>query len=108
MTDVLPPGLTPVSFLLRRGTFAAQVWDVGTLESGASATLTLQARVDSPLAQTNTATVTAVDQFDPDTANDSARCLPRRFAAGRPRRSRRAVSSATPNVGDTITFTVDR
>ena len=104
VTDVLPPGLTPVLFLVRRGTFAAQVWDVGTLESGASATLTLQARVDSPLAQTNTATVTAVDQFDPNTANDSA------SATETPQQSdlalTKAVSNATPNVGDTITFTV--
>src|SRR6185295_13460078 len=74
VTDVLPPGLTLVTGLIRRGTFSSTttVWTVGTLESGASATLLLQARVDSPLAQTNTASVTDVDQFDPDLGNNTA------------------------------------
>ena len=86
VTDVLPPGLTPVLTRVRRGTFAAQVWDVGTLAPGASSTLTIIARVDSPDAQTNTATVTAADQFDPNTANNSGQ-RHRDAAAGRPGRS---------------------
>ena len=48
VTDLLPPGLTPVLTRVRRGTFAGQVWDVGTLAPGASSTLTIIARVDSP------------------------------------------------------------
>ena len=104
VTDDLPPGLTLVNGLIRRGTFSTQVWDVGTLESGASATLLIHARVDSPLAQTNTATVTAADQFDPNTANDSA------SATETPQQSdlalTKSVSDATPNVNDQITFTV--
>jgi len=44
---------------------------VGTLEPGASATLLLHVRVDSSAPLTNTATVTHVDQFDPNTANNT-------------------------------------
>ena len=59
----------------------------------------------SPAAQTNTATISDADQFDPEHRPTTPPAPPRR-------RSRptwpltKTVSDPTPNVGDTITFTV--
>ena len=58
----------------------------------------------SPAAQTNTATISDADQFDPNTGNNTA------SATETPQQAdlavSKTVSDATPNVGDTITFTV--
>ena len=58
----------------------------------------------SPAAATNTATITDADQFDPNTANNTA------SATETPQQAdlalTKTVSDPTPNVGDTITFTV--
>ena len=58
----------------------------------------------SPGAQTNTATISDADQFDPNTGNNSA------SATETPQQAdlavTKTVSNPTPNVGDTITFTV--
>ena len=71
---------------------------------GGVAVLNLRATVASPDARTNTASITASDQFDPDTGNNTA------SATETPQRSdlavTKTVSNATPNVGDTIRFTV--
>ena len=74
VTDLLPPGLTYVSGLRSQGGYdpATGIWNVGTVDPGTSKTLTLLARVDSPQPTTNTATVTASDRFDPDSANNQA------------------------------------
>src|SRR6185436_9118898 len=71
VTDVLPPGLSVVSGLRSQGGYdpATGIWNVGTVDAGASTTLTLLARVDSPQSATNTATITASDRYDPDAAN---------------------------------------
>ena len=80
------------------------MWDVGTVADGASATLTITATVVSPDAQTNTATISDADQFDPNTGNNSA------SATETPQQAdlavTKSVSNPTPNVGDTITFTI--
>ena len=80
------------------------LWDVGAIAAGASATLTVVATVVSPDAQTNTASVADADQFDPTTANNTA------SATLTPQQAdlalTKTVSDATPNVGDTVTFTV--
>ncbi len=51
---------------------ATGVWDVGTVSPGGPQTLSITATVVSPAAQTNTATISDADQFDPNTANNSA------------------------------------
>ena len=104
ITDVLPPGLTPVLTRARRGTFASQVWDVGTLAPGDSSTLTITARVDSPDAQTNTASVTNVDQFDPNTANDTASATETPQQADLSITKTDGVTSAVP--GTAVTYTI--
>src|SRR5260370_14527971 len=82
-------------------------WGIGgeaPVRAAIPQTLQIQARVASPVAQTNTATIRHSDQFDPITTNNSAR------ATETPQHSdlalTKTVSHATPNVGDTITFTV--
>ena len=74
VTDVLPAGLTFVSANPSQGTYtpASGLWDVGTIALAASQTLDVVATVVSPDAQTNTASVTDADQFDPNTGNNTA------------------------------------
>ena len=106
VNDLLPAGLTLILATPSQGTYdsTAGLWTVGTVNAAASATLTLRALVASPAAQTNTATVGAADQFDPNTGNNTA------SATETPQQAdlavTKTVSDPTPNVGDTITFTV--
>src|SRR5207237_122900 len=67
VTDALPAGLTFLTATPSQGTYSSGtgLWTVGTLASAASATLTLTAKVVSPGAQTNSATVSHADQYDP-------------------------------------------
>ncbi len=68
VTDVLPAGLTLLASNPSQGDYneTTGVWDVGTLNNGANATLTLTANVDTGGVKTNVARVTAADQFDVD------------------------------------------
>ena len=106
VSDTLPAGLSFVSAAPTQGTYnsVTGVWNVGTLNNGAVATLLLRARVDTPVARTNTATIAASDAQDPNPANNTA------SATETPQRAdlavTKTVSDATPNVGDQITFTV--
>ena len=45
---------------------------MGTIARGSPQTLTLLATVTAAAAQTNTAAITHADQFDPNTANNTA------------------------------------
>ena len=83
--DVLPAGLTFVSATSTRGVYSATAvvgppaypagtWRVGTLNNGATATLTLNAMVTSVAVATtviNYAQVSYSDQFDPDSTPGS-------------------------------------
>src|SRR5581483_4330418 len=106
VTDLLPAGLTFVSATPSQGSYSSTTgrWAVGTVAVGAAPTLTLHAKVASPDAQTNTAAVTGADQFDPSTGNNSA------SVTETPQQAdlalAKAVSDPTPNVGETVTFTV--
>jgi uncharacterized repeat protein (TIGR01451 family) len=74
VTDQLPAGLTFVSATPTAGTYASGTgsWDIGTLSSGASATLTITASVTATGAMTNTATKSAEIESDPVAPNNSA------------------------------------
>ena len=107
LQDVLPTGLTFVSASPQAGTSyapATGVWTVNTVPVNATKLLTIVAVVAGPGTFTNVAAVTKSDQFDPDPTND------RDDATVSTREADLAVvktvSDATPNVGDTITFTV--
>lgn len=106
VTDMLPSDLTFVSAATSQGTYSSLtgLWNVGTVTTATPQTLRLQATVTSSSALTNTATVTASNQLDPSSANNAA------SATEKPKRADLAlskiVSTAAPNVGGTITFTV--
>jgi uncharacterized repeat protein (TIGR01451 family) len=67
-TDLLPAGLTFVSSTPSQGTYSATtgVWNVGTINSGANATLQITATVNGLGTLANSAQITASDQFDSD------------------------------------------
>ena len=107
VTDLLPAGLTFVSATPSQGTYNGGDRPVDGRARSPPArpqTLTLIAAVVSaPIAQTNTATISDADQFDPDAGNNSA------SATETPQQAdlalTKTVSNPTPNVGDDVTFT---
>lgn len=105
VSDLLPTGLSFISSIPSQGSYnnITGLWTVGTVTNGSTKTLTVIALVVSPSARTNTGTVSASDQSDPTSANNTAN------ATETPRLSdlgvTQAISNPTPNVGDTITFT---
>jgi uncharacterized repeat protein (TIGR01451 family) len=102
VTDALPAGLTLVNSSPSQGTYASGLWMVGTVAGGASATLTLLVTVASPNPQTNTATITAATPNTSVGNSASATETPQQADL----QLAKTVSTAAPNVGDTITFTV--
>ena len=68
VTDLLPTGLTYVSSNASQGSYdpATGLWNLASVANGADAVLVVQARVVSPDAETNTATISHADQFDSD------------------------------------------
>ncbi|MDJ0791011.1 MAG: SdrD B-like domain-containing protein [Acidimicrobiia bacterium] len=115
VSDVLPAGLTYVSDTASQGTYddATGIWSVGTLANGASATIAITTTVDSPAPITNTAQVSASDQFDPDsTPGNSAPSEDDQDSASidvdalADLEVFKTVDTATPDLGQTIRFTV--
>ncbi len=66
--DAVPVGMTFISNNLSGGNYDAGtgIWNIGGLANGATATLELIARVDSPGSKINTARLLTADQNDPD------------------------------------------
>jgi uncharacterized repeat protein (TIGR01451 family) len=106
VTDQLPSGLTFVS-ANPSGAYnsATGVWTVGTVNNGASATLTITATATTTGAKTNTATISASNQFDPNTANNqsSVTVTPQQQAD---LSLTKTVNNATPNIGERVIFTI--
>lgn len=106
ISDVLSGDLSFVSKDPSQGTYneGSGDWSVGTLLNGDTATLTISATVDSGTSITNTASVGSVDQVDFDPSNDSDSVLS--TVGGAELDLTKSVGDATPNEGDTITYTV--
>ena len=106
VTDLLPAGLTFVSAMLSQGTYDPNtgIWTVGTVDVGSPQTLVIQAMVTSPISSTNTAMITDSDQFDPVITNNTTSVVVTPQQADLA--LAKAVSDPTPNVGETITYTV--
>lgn len=114
LTDTLPIGVT------RTGTAAAAsqggfnegsgVWTVGTLNSGANATLQLEVTVDagaSALSQpiTNSTSNLTVDQTDTNSSNNNG-SVAMSVSDALDLAVTKGVSDSTPSEGDTITYTI--
>ena len=115
LTDSLPAGLTATANngTISQGSYnaATGVWSIGTLNNGASATLTLEGTVDVGQGGntiTNNTTAALGDQNDPDTVgddlteavivnNDAALVTVKTLTSG----------DATPDEGDTVTFQIE-
>ena len=115
LTDLLPTGLTPTAFngTVTQGTYdsVSGLFTIGTLDQGASATLTLQGTVDSGQGGntiTNVTTPAMGDQMDPSTAGDDLEeevvvnniadlVTVKTLTSG----------DSTPAVGDTVTFQIE-
>ena len=114
LTDLLPAGLTATA---NNGTFSqgaynatTGLWTIGTLDNGATATLTLQGIVDvgqSGMTITNVTTAAAGDQPDPNTAGDDleAEVVVNAFADLVTVKELTSGNS-TPDEGETVTFEI--
>jgi uncharacterized repeat protein (TIGR01451 family) len=109
VNDPLPAGLTLISaspFPDGSSTYDPTTgqWTIPFLASGDTAALFVIVRVDTPDPVLNTATITSLDQIDPNLNNNTA------SAGYTPQQAdlqlTKSVDNPTPNVGDTVTFTV--
>src|SRR5262249_12271835 len=80
------------------------IWTVGTVDTSGPRTLRIRAVLLTPGATVNTATVSHADQFDPNTNNNTSTSATDALEADLS--VAKTVSNPTPNVGDTITYTV--
>ncbi|MFO0868385.1 MAG: DUF11 domain-containing protein [Pirellulales bacterium] len=109
ITDQIPSGLTFVSATPSVGTYssATGLWTLGALSNTAgqnTATLQIVATVTGTTAITNTASLTAIDQFDTNTANnqDSETVTPNVLDLA----VAKTVDDNTPDKNQNVTFTV--
>jgi len=74
LSDPLPTGVTYVSAAPSQGTYdpVAGTWTVGPLGDGNTATISVVVTASAVGTFTNTASVSASDQIDPDLSNNSA------------------------------------
>ncbi len=109
VTDLLPPDLSYQGSTPSQGSYASAtgIWTVGSLNNGATATLTLSALVldqRDNLTITNTATISAADQADANTANNSSSADI--TIAATDLEVTKIVDNVTPSVGGTVIYTV--
>ncbi|MDD8025525.1 MAG: SBBP repeat-containing protein [Acidobacteriota bacterium] len=74
VVDPLPAGLAYISSSATAGTYdpATDIWNIGALANGGTATLTIEVKGTAAGAVTNTASVSALNETDPNPENDSA------------------------------------
>ena len=74
VSDLLPSGLLFLNATASEGIYNPLdgVWTVGTVATTQPQSLRIQAKVIAPSSTVNTATITHADQFDPNTANNTA------------------------------------
>ena len=114
LTDSLPSGLTATgnNGTVTAGTYDAGtgIWTLGTLDNGASATLTIEGTVDvgeGGNTITNTTTAASGDEPDPTTAGDDLQEAVT-IGDGADLVTVKTLSSgdATPEEGDTVSFEI--
>ncbi|NNE00173.1 MAG: DUF11 domain-containing protein [Pirellulaceae bacterium] len=112
--DSLPSGLSLLSANESAGTYntTTGIWSIPTLSANGSATLVIQAMVDSIGDKINTAEIIASSQADPDSTpgnndsgeddQDSVTLSPELVDLA----LAKVVDNSNPNVGDTIAYTL--
>lgn len=104
VNDALPTGYQLVSSNVSTGNYSTGVWTIGNVPSGGFATLTIQAKVLASGNYTNTATVSATtNDNNPGNNTASASTTPVPITDLQVVKS---ASTLTPDVGDTIVFTI--
>ena len=105
--DLLPSGYTFVGSNVTSGAYnsATGDWTVGNLANGASATLTVTARVNAAGVYANTATITGTET-DPDPANNSSTVTPIPGAIQANLGVVKTVDIAAPTIGNNVVFTI--
>jgi uncharacterized repeat protein (TIGR01451 family) len=112
--DQLPPGLTFVSANPTAGDYDAitGLWTIAILGRSSSASLSLVVTYDSPTLITNTAEVISVDQTDVDStpgnnaANEDDQASVTLTPATADLSLTKSVSTATPNLGQSVAYTI--
>ena len=113
LTDSLPPGLTFTGSSTTQGSYdiATGLFDIGTLNVGQSATLTLEGTVDvgeGGNTITNITTAATGDQPDPSTVGDDLEeSVTVNDAANLVTVKTLASGNPTPTEGDTVTFQIE-
>ncbi len=114
VTDALPAGMAFVSATASTGTYdrSKGLWTVGKVAKGGTVTLTLVGRTETSGEKTNTAEITASDQYDPDSQPNnqvadeddqaSVTITPQVADVSLTKR----VDRDAPNVGDDVTFII--
>ena len=102
VTDLVPPGLAVVTATPSTGTYNAGtgIWNVGSVNAGANATLTITAVVTQPGTITNTAEITAASPIDPDST-------PNNHNPNEDDQASASVTTTGGTLGDRIWFDVD-
>ena len=104
--DQIPAGFAFLSATPSQGTYTNSngLWTVGTVDTATPRTLQIVAQDTAANPTVNTATITRADQFDPNAGNNSS------SAVETPQQAdllvQKSVNNPTPNVGDTVTFTI--
>ncbi|PUZ26065.1 hypothetical protein DCC81_17645 [Chitinophaga parva] len=104
VSDALPTGYTQTSATASTGTFTGGVWTIGSLANGASAILTVKAKVNVTGNYINTATVSAAEK-DPDATDNTASAATTPVPVADLQLAK-TISNTTPDVGSNVTFTL--
>ncbi len=113
VTDLLPSGISFISATPTQGTYnsSSGIWNIGTLPAGDSTTvsLTINATVNSGTLGntiTNTASITALNETDPELNNNSASAGITVVPEAADISISKIVDDATPIEGQELTFTI--
>jgi uncharacterized repeat protein (TIGR01451 family) len=111
LSDLLPAGVTYVSDVASQGSYVSGsgLWTVGTLATGASATLDITATVDVTTGGSlivNTASAPALDQTDSNATNDSDSASIT-VDDGADLAVTKIVDDASPIEGGTVVYTIE-
>ncbi|WP_168187530.1 Ig-like domain-containing protein, partial [Pedobacter sp. G11] len=104
VTENIPTGYEVVSVTPSTGSWTAPNWSIGNLANGASATLTVVAKVKATGVYANTVTISG-NETDPTPGNNTDTETPNPAAVS-DLAITKTVNNATPTVGSNVTFTI--